>query len=181
MSLRLFNTCFCLLMLALTVPTHAVMSGYGDSPPTSNHPDYAAGIAAFNRADWQGVIEHMTRVVSRRPWHDDAYSLMGYAYRQLGDYTQALERNQRALELNPYHRGALAYLGEAYVETGCMDHARTLLKRLRVACQRVTDTTSDSGQSDCEEWQALRDTIDADRQPEKADCPLPSPLARLPQ
>jgi hypothetical protein len=81
----------CLLMLALVPPSRAVMNDYELQPAVSNDPDYAAGLAAFERADWQGVIDNMAKVVARRPWRDNAYSLMGFASRKLGNYRRALE------------------------------------------------------------------------------------------
>ena len=76
------------------------------------------------------MIEHMTRVIAQRPWHDDAHNLMGFAYRKLGDYDRALEAYDRALELNPHHRGALEYLGEAYLELDRPELAKDMLDRL---------------------------------------------------
>jgi hypothetical protein len=81
----------CLLMLALVPPSRTVMNDYELQPAVSNDPDYPAGLAAFERADWQGVIDNMAKVVARRPWRDNAYSLMGFASRKLGNYRRALE------------------------------------------------------------------------------------------
>jgi tetratricopeptide (TPR) repeat protein len=132
-----FCAFFALLSLSLALPALAVMSD-SESPRQAPHdPDYAAGLAAFQRADWQNVLAAMTRVVARRPWDDDAYTLMGFASRKLGNYRQALVHYQKALELNPHHRGALEYLGETYLEMGCAAPARELLTRLEAACQRL--------------------------------------------
>lgn len=110
-----------LYLVIFTLPTLAILSDT-ENPPQSvpDDTDYAAGIAAFETADWEKVIEYMRKVIARRPWHDNAYSLIGFAYRQLGDYRQSLVYYQQALELNPYHRGALEYLGETYLTMGCL-------------------------------------------------------------
>ena len=152
------------LLLMLLVPAaHAVMGGDDElRPPTLRDADYAAGITAFEAADWQGVIDNMLRVIERRPWHDNAHNALGYAYRQLGDYPQALEYYRKALELNPHNRGALEYLGEAYLELDRLIQAEELLARLERECRRIARSTA-NWQSDCEEWLDLKEAIDAYR------------------
>ena len=47
--------------------------------PAGAADDYAAGLAAHERGDWQAVIDHMAKVIEDRPWHADAYNLAGFA------------------------------------------------------------------------------------------------------
>lgn len=153
------------LLCLLAAPALAVMSGYEPPPEAASDPDYTAGLAALEAADWPGVIEHLEKVVERRPWDDHAHTLMGYAYRKRGDYERSLEHYRQALELNPYHRGALAYLGEAYLELDRPQDARTLLDRLEAECRRLAENNSGDGwKSDCEEWQALAEAIETYRE-----------------
>lgn len=151
-----------LLALVLTVGlSGAALAIMDDERPPASDPDYAAGVAAFESEDWQGVIEIMERVVAQRPWHDDAYTRLGFAYRKQGDYERSLQAYDRALTLNPHHRGALEYLGEAYLEMGRQEDARAMLDRLADACRRVAGDRDD-WQGDCEEWQDLRAALDDD-------------------
>jgi tetratricopeptide (TPR) repeat protein len=146
-----------LLAAAASIPAIAVTSG-GQSQQAPPSDDYAEGKAAFERGDWQGVIDHMTRAIDERPWDDDAHNLMGFAYRKLGDYDKALEEYDRALALNPHHRGALEYLGEAYLELDRPELAKGMLDRLALECQRIAaSATGDGWQADCEEWQDLNE------------------------
>lgn len=156
----------CIALVALVVwsagtPALAVTSGgKSEQPPPSDA--FASGKAAFEQEDWQGVIDHMTRAIEERPWHDDAHNLLGFAYRKLGDYDRALEAYDRALELNPHHRGALEYLGEAYLELDRPELAKGMLDRLAAECQRIAVGASDRGwQSDCAEWQDLHEAYEA--------------------
>lgn len=137
----------------------AVMGGGASEQPLPSDDDYGRGKTAFDQEDWQGVVDYMTRVIQERPWHDDAYNLMGFAHRKLGDYDKALEAYDRALKLNPHHRGALEYLGEAYLELDRPELAKGLLDRLGAECQQIAvGATDDAGwQSDCEEWQDLNE------------------------
>ena len=145
-------------------PASAVMSGDESERAPPSDDDYVEGKAAFDREDWQGVIDHMTREIAQRPWHDDAHNLMGFAYRKLGDYDRALQAYDRALELNPHHRGALEYLGEAYLELDRPELAKGMLDRLATECQRIAAGGADADgdwQSGCEEWQELNEAYQA--------------------
>jgi tetratricopeptide (TPR) repeat protein len=161
----------CLFTLILATTAQAVLSGSDSPPPTApSHPDYHAGMDAFKRGDWRAVITYMTKAIERRPWHDDAYNAMGYAYRQLGNYPAALSSYHKALELNPHHRGALEYLGETYLFMGCAAKARETLAILATACQRLSDAAGNRWQQTCEEWLDLKAAIDASRQQDRPDC-----------
>jgi len=151
--------------MLLATPALAVTGLDSDTPrtaPDGASDDYAAGLAAHQRGDWQAVIEHMAAVIELRPWDAEAYNLSGHAYRKLGDYERALVLYDKALELNPHHRGALEYLGEAYLELDRPDDAQALLERLATACRRIA-TAGQDWRAECEEWQDLRTAYDAYR------------------
>ena len=141
-------------------PAGAIMGG-GAAPArtAAGGDDYAAGVAAFDRQDWQGVIDHMARVIEERPWEDEAYNLSGFAYRKLGDYDRALEFYDKALKLNPHNRGALEYLGEAYLEMDRPEDAQAMLDRLDQECQRLADASSGDQQPDCQEREDLEEAL----------------------
>jgi tetratricopeptide (TPR) repeat protein len=142
-------------------PAGAITSDDAPPPAADAAPDdYAAGLAAFEAADWPAVIAHMEQVIALRPWHADAHNRIGFAYRKLGDYDQALVFYDQALDLNPHHRGAMEYLGEAYLELDRPQDAEALLARLAVECERVADGPGD-WREDCEEWQDLKAAYDA--------------------
>jgi tetratricopeptide (TPR) repeat protein len=145
-----------ILALAAAPGAVAIQSG-GSEQAGPADPDYAAGEAAFDREDWQGLLDHMSRVVEENPNHDDALNLMGFAYRKLGDYDRALESYDRALQLNPRHRGALEYLGEAYLELDQPELAKATLDRLEAECGPAVASVTDGG---CEEWEDLKQAYD---------------------
>jgi tetratricopeptide (TPR) repeat protein len=151
-----------LLLVLATAPAIAVtMGGESERPAPGEEDAYTEGAAAFEREDWQAVVDHMTEAVEQRPWHDDAYNLMGFAYRKLGDYDRALQAYDRALALNPHHRGALEYLGEAYLELDQPARAQATLERLEVECKRTAAGAASGGwQSGCEEWQELSEAYE---------------------
>jgi tetratricopeptide (TPR) repeat protein len=142
-------------------PAGAIMGAGGDAPPPTagGQDDYAAGVAAFKQQDWQGVIDHMARVIEERPWEDEAYNLSGFAWRKLGDYDRALEFYDKALRLNPHNRGALEYLGEAYLEMDRPKDAQAMLDRLNEECRRLAESSASDQQPDCEEREDLEEAI----------------------
>jgi tetratricopeptide (TPR) repeat protein len=155
-----FGALLAALLVAHAVPAAAVTSFDAERPPAAADDPYGAGVAAFEREDWQGVLDHMSLAIEARPWQDNAYNLMGFAYRKLGDYPAALTAYHRALTLNPHNRGALEYLGEAYLELDQPDDAEATLERLAAACRMLADGAGDP-LATCEEWQELAAAYEA--------------------
>lgn len=59
--------------------------------------------------------------------YHEAWNLVGYASRKLGDYPQSLDAYAHCLRIKPDYVPAREYLGEAYVELGRMAEAREQL------------------------------------------------------
>ena len=151
-----------IVLIALaTAPARAVLSGAEWEEKTQRDPDLAAAAQAVQSERWPEAVSILKKVIERRPFDDDALTLLGYAYRKLGDYDRALQHYRRALELNPYHVGAMEYLGEAYVETGRADRARELLDRIEATCRRTHGDAT--WRERCSEWTELQERIEAAR------------------
>jgi tetratricopeptide (TPR) repeat protein len=149
------------LLLAAHLGSAGAVTGFDTAPPPASADDpYAAGVAAFEQENWQGVLDHMSAALKARPWQDNAHNLMGFAYRKLGDYPAALDAYGKALTLNPYNRGALEYLGEAYLELARPDDAKATLDRLAEACRLLAHGAIDP-LAKCEEWQELSEAYEA--------------------
>jgi tetratricopeptide (TPR) repeat protein len=149
-----------MLLWAVHAGSAGAVTGFDTAPPPAAADDpYAAGVAAFEREDWQAVLEHMSAALEARPWQDNAHNLMGFAYRKLGDYPAALEAYRKALTLNPYNRGALEYLGEAYLELDRPDDAKATLDRLAEACRLLAHGAVDPLVK-CAEWQELSEAYE---------------------
>ena len=120
--------------LAVAVgPAWALSSG-GSSSPTPSSSDYAAGKTAADAGDYATAIGHLKKAVAADPTNADAYNMLGYSYRKLGDTDAALENYLTALDLNSMHRGAHEYLGELYLEMDNLPEAEKLLQSLGKAC-----------------------------------------------
>ncbi|WP_075215523.1 tetratricopeptide repeat protein [Mongoliimonas terrestris] len=152
---------FSATMVAAPPAAHAVFSGDMSPRAPSGDPDYAAGMAAWEKEDWAGVVTHMAQVVSKRPHHDNAWARLGFAHRKLKRFEASLTAYGRALSINPHNRAALEYMGEAYVELGRYVEAVEVLDRLGTECKRVELTFSDGDFGNgCKEFTALRTLIE---------------------
>ena len=150
------------LLAAVPLPAQAIMSGEESKLAPSGDPDYAAGKEAFQSQKWQIAIANLTMVVLRRPWHDNAHTMLGYSWRKLGNYDRAFEHYQTALTLNPRHRGALAYLGGAYLDLGRTADADATYRELAAVCQFVVMGFDNDGWfNGCDELDALQAEYEA--------------------
>jgi tetratricopeptide (TPR) repeat protein len=148
----------CLLVLAPLA--QGVMCEEAWKVETKGNTDYAAAVKAVERKDWAGAVAALGKVLERRSWDDDAHTLLGFAYRKLGNYQAALDHYHAALELNPYHLGAMEYLGEAYLDLGARRRATETLEQLAAACRRV-GPRSDTSKKGCPRWRELKAAIEA--------------------
>ncbi len=102
------------------------------SKPVSS--DYVAGKKAADAGDYAKAVENLKKAVAADPTSADAYNLLGYSYRKLGDTDAAFENYRTALGLNRMHRGAHEYLGELYLEMDNVAEAKKLLQALGKSC-----------------------------------------------
>jgi tetratricopeptide (TPR) repeat protein len=95
-----------LALLVEASPTATPVSGMTPHP---NFEAYSAGIAAFERGDYEQVIEYMQQVLDLDSSLADAYYFVGEANRRLDRPGEAVRAFDRAVTLDPAF--AAAYLG----------------------------------------------------------------------
>ena len=96
--------------------------------------DYAQGKKAADAGDYQTAVEKLRKAVATDPRSADAYNLLGYSYRKLGDTDAAFENYRTALLIDRSHRGAHEYLGELYLEMDNLAEAEKLVRSLGKSC-----------------------------------------------
>ena len=121
------------LCLTLSAGQALAVTGGGDSGSARN-PDYAQAVKLFEAGDYAGAIPLLRKSVASDSSNADAYNLLGFSHRKLGQVEAALAHYGKALALEPKHRGANEYLGELYLELGDLDKARERLDVLDDAC-----------------------------------------------
>jgi len=76
------------------------------------------------------ALDAAQQAVTLDPKYHEAWNLVGYTSRKLGDYDGALKAYATCLDIKPDYAPAREYLGEAYVELGQIDKAREQLVML---------------------------------------------------
>ena len=141
------------LALAFAPPAAWAFSSGGSSSSSSSSAspsDFDTGRKAADSGDYQVAIASLAKAVNADPTNADAYSLLGFSYRKLGDVDKAFANYNTALELDRGHRGANEYIGELYLELGELAKAEEHLSRLGKGCQYA-----------CEEYQELKQAVAA--------------------
>ena len=115
--------------------------------------DFVAGQAAVKQKNWQEAILRLQRVVQRDERDADAWNLLGYSHRNLGEMDKSFANYERALTINPQHKDAHEYVGEAYLQVGNLAKAEEHLRALDKICWLP-----------CEQYSELKEKIDAFKQ-----------------
>jgi predicted Zn-dependent protease len=126
-----------LLALALAPGAFAAGGGGGgyDNPPKqAADPDYTRAKTMIEAKDYKDALPILKQLVARDPRNADAYTLIGYATRKLGDPNGSLQYYNTALSLDPKHIGAHEYIGEAYLMLDRPAEAEQQLARLDSLC-----------------------------------------------
>ena len=110
---------------------NVVSSSDGSVPKSA---DFKAGETAAMGGNFEVAVGHFTKAVNTDPTNADAYNMLGFSHRKLGNVNLAFENYKAALEINPDHRGANEYIGELYLELGDLASAEKHLKVLDKAC-----------------------------------------------
>jgi len=113
----------------------AASTGNDDSSnSSSNNSDFDRGQQSFGNGDWQEAITYFKKAVAADAKNAEAYNLMGYSYRRMGEADPAFEAYAKALDLDPRHRGANEYLGQTYLLVGDTAMAQAQLAILKDLC-----------------------------------------------
>ena len=152
------------LALAAPLPAFAIDTGGDDTTPapaaaTTSKPapkpmKVAVPTLAEARADiaaknWTKAIADLTVIVKASPTSADAFNLLGYSYRNAGNYDRAGQAYTKALKLNPKHLGALEYQGVLFLKLKQVDKAKANLALIKTICGNTT----------CEEYTDLAKEI----------------------
>jgi tetratricopeptide (TPR) repeat protein len=91
----------------------------------------AKGAPAEVKAAFREARERFRKAVEADPTVKEAWNLIGYTSRRLGEYTESLKAYEQALKLAPDYPEATEYLAELYVETGRLDDAKAAFAKLQ--------------------------------------------------
>jgi predicted Zn-dependent protease len=123
-------------------------AGTDDGSSASASEDrYAEAKALVETRNFPAALPILLALTAEDPQNADAWNLLGFTQRKLGNFDDAALAYQAALTLNPDHLGALEYQGELFLETGQPALAKGNLDRLKSLC------------GDCEEAEDLEKAL----------------------
>lgn len=150
---------FCAMaLLALTPLAHAIPDADGnlvspdalpnlaEDPAMSARLNYNLGFERFEkvkqlesgkapasevRQGYADAREKFRKAAEADATMKEAWNMLGYTSRQLGDYTESLKAYETALKLAPDYPEATEYLAELYLLTGRLDEAKAAFAKLQ--------------------------------------------------
>jgi cytochrome c-type biogenesis protein CcmH/NrfG len=127
----------------------AYAEGSSDDSSEASSPLFGAAEDAIEKQDYAAAVPLLQQVTSAEPMNADAWNLLGFSNRKLGNMEAAAAAYAKALQINPGHLGALEYQGEMFVQMGQLGNAMLNLTTLESLC------------GSCEEATDLKEAIDA--------------------
>lgn len=129
-SFSRFGFVFALAFMILSPQSWAAGTTSDPSPSEL----YKAAQSQIDKGAYRDALPLLEKVLQQKGDDADAYNLLGFSYRHLGDRQKALEYYGKALQLEPGHLGANEYLGELYLEMNNPTGAEERLAILQKAC-----------------------------------------------
>ncbi len=84
---------------------------------------YNQGYAMWKQEKWADAARYFQNAISMKSDYAEAYNMLGFCTRKLGDLTKAIGYYETALKLKPNFPEAREYFGEAYLENGDLTKA----------------------------------------------------------
>ena len=119
---------FCAIIAA---PAFAVGTDAGSAAAEA---DYTEAKATVDAENFVAALPMLVMLTQDDPQNANAWNLLGFTHRKLGDMDAAAQAYSVALGINPEHLGALEYQGELFIQTGKLDLAKANLARLKGLC-----------------------------------------------
>ena len=95
---------------------------------------YALAASDVAEGNYSRALPRLRRIVAAQPGHADAWNLIGFSSRKIGELDVSWKAYQTALSIAPDHRGAHEYLGEWYLQKNDLAGALGQYRRLAGVC-----------------------------------------------
>ena len=107
-------------------------TGYAQVEEAKKERDSGKADGAKNaKKKFKKALGNFEEAVARAPEYYEAWNMIGYCARNLGDLKRAFAAYDKSLSINPNYDEAHEYLGEAYILSGDLAKAKTELAWLR--------------------------------------------------
>lgn len=118
----------------LAAPVMAAGTSDGSSAASPTVSAYDEAKAMVDEGNFAAALPKLINVTKEDPKNADAWNLLGFTYRKLGQLADSDKAYLTVLKINPNHLGALEYQGELFITTGKIDKAKANLAKLQGLC-----------------------------------------------
>jgi tetratricopeptide (TPR) repeat protein len=118
----------------LSAPAFAAGSSDGSSTESATAMTYADAKAKVDAGDYAAALPMLVNITKVDAQNADAWNLLGFTQRMLGDLDNSSKSYLVVLSINPNHLGALEYQGELFIKLGKLDNAKANLVKLQGLC-----------------------------------------------
>jgi Flp pilus assembly protein TadD len=134
---HVFNSVFAILLgffSVMAVPVMAAGTSDGSSAASTTQPTYEQAKATVDAGKFKEALPMLVALTKTDPKNADAWNLLGFTYRKLGQMDDSSTAYLKVLAINPNHLGALEYQGELFITTGKIKEAKANLAKLKGLC-----------------------------------------------
>lgn len=118
----------------LAAPVMAAGTSDGSSAASPTVSAYDEAKAMVDEGNFAAALPKLMTITKEDPKNADAWNLLGFTYRKLGQLSDSDKAYLTVLKINPNHLGALEYQGELFITTGKLDQAKANLSKLQGLC-----------------------------------------------
>lgn len=118
----------------LALPVMAAGTSDGSSTDSATLSVYDEAKAMVDEGNFAAALPKLVNLTKTDARNADAWNLLGFTYRKLGQLDDSDSAYLTVLSINPNHLGALEYQGELFITTGKIDQAKANLEKLKGLC-----------------------------------------------
>ena len=118
----------------LVAPVMAAGTSDGSSTEEATVSVYDEVKAMVDEGNFAAALPKLVNLTKMDAKNADAWNLLGFTYRKLGQLEDSDAAYLTVLSINPNHLGALEYQGELFITTGKIDQAKANLEKLKGLC-----------------------------------------------
>ena len=123
-----------LMALSTFLAVPALAAGTSDGSSATAAASYAEAKAMVDEGNFVAALPNLIALTKADAKNADAWNLLGFTYRKLGQLEDSDAAYLTVLSINPDHLGALEYQGELFITTGKLDEAKANLGKLQALC-----------------------------------------------
>jgi Flp pilus assembly protein TadD len=123
-----------LMALSTFLAVPALAAGTSDGSSATAAASYAEAKAMVDEGNFVAALPNLIALTKADAKNADAWNLLGFTYRKLGQLEDSDAAYLTVLSINPDHLGALEYQGELFITTGKLDEAKANLAKLHALC-----------------------------------------------